>query len=162
MTDLSELAYLPYPATYQGYGHTHKKTHRTNMTRGGRPRQRRIAARGTLRVRASWTLVPETYALFVGFYEHATAHALPFAVDAIAEGDTSRCLAHFIPGSLRQEGITGGSYKVSAELDVVPNLMDPSHDVSIVELFELYGTGMAGVIASLDRLVNVVMPEEIS
>ncbi len=162
MPDLTSLPYLPYPAMHEGYGHSSAATHRTNATRGGRPRQRRTAARATLRVQASWTLQPEGYAVFVGFYEHATLHALPFTVDAIAEGDTSRCLAKFVPGSLSQTRLDGGSWSVTADLDVVPNTFSLDHDEAVVALFEAYGTDMGDVLSQLAALVNVLMPEELS
>lgn len=161
MLDPSLLPYLPYPATWEGYGHTAAPTHRTHETRGGRPRQRRVAARSTLRVKAAWTLSSAGYAVFVGFYEHATANALPFAVDAIAEGDTSRCAARFIPGSLTQTSLDGGSWRVAAELDVVPNVFSVAHDEAIVMLFEAYGTGMGPTLAALAALANTIMPAEL-
>lgn len=160
MSDLNLLFYLPYPAKQEGYGVETVRTHRSNKTRGGLPRTRRVMAKANLRTKVQWTLDQEKYSLLVGFYEHVTANAMPFQMDAIAEdGLVSRCQAQFIPGTLRMTDYDGGSYTVTADVEVTPNVVDPADDEARVLLFEEYGEDQGDVLAALAYLATVAMVE---
>lgn len=158
---MPDLAYLPYPATHEGYSVEGVGVYRSNATRGGLPRQRRIASYANRKVKASWTLRAEQYSFFIAFFNHATTNGLPFLVDAIIDGVVDQHEANFVPGSLQQTRVHGGSVSVSATLEVKPKEVNSEADDMLIYLFENYGILGDTMLNALANLANVVMPEEL-
>lgn len=114
------------------------------------------------RLNVSWNVGPADYGYLVAFYYTAIREgALPFLMDSIVDHPLVRQLeAKMIPGSFTLSGVKGITYQVRADVDVVP-VLSPDFDALMLDMYAEGGEFWGDFIDMLDRLVNVVMPDDL-
>lgn len=110
-------------------------------------------------VSVQWRANRGEFEYLEAFFRTAVPGSLPFLIDLlIDEADLLEYQARLIPGSKRLSAMQGNLRVVDAVLEVRPLPADPVYDAALVELFELYGDDLDGMLAALDELVNTYMP----
>ena len=130
----------------------------TTRLKGGLSRSRRDLVDMSYSATVSWRVGPQAYAALCDFYE--THRGVTFLLDLIVDQpELTRHQVNFEPGTFRLESVSGSAYVVSATLEVRPLAVDESVDEAVMDLFEIYGAETGALLALLEQLVNVDLPE---
>lgn len=160
-------AFLPLLPIQSGYSEEGRATATMYRVEGGRPRGRLDLDEVSSIVSCTWRLRAGPYGQLMSFYRAATEGPdgpQPFETDLLLDGPgLSRYSAMFLPGSMRLERVEGGTYVVSAKLEVElteEGAADADYDAAVVMLFEEYGSGEAAleILGLLEELVNEELP----
>jgi hypothetical protein len=85
-------------------------------------------------VDVTWLCTPQAYNYLMAFWRTAISNGLfPFQLDMML--DTASFITYqcrFIPGTLKLMGITGITYTVKAQLEVVPNSPTTADDNTVI------------------------------
>lgn len=158
------MTYLPLIPSQSGYSASERDSvvARAELA-GGAGRYRLDMLDASSQVSVSWRLRYGQYLQLQAFYRSAAASgAEAFEVDLLLDdGALTRHSAHFVPGTLRLEGIEGGTYVVKADLEVLQaDTWSADMDEAVLLLYEEYGIddGALAVLALLAELVNQELP----
>jgi hypothetical protein len=110
-------------------------------------------------VSAGWNVGPADFNYLNAFYFTATAEgALPFLIEAVADHPDARQLkARFVPGSFATRGVSGLTYSISANVEIVP-VLSPDYDAGALAAYADLGGDWPDSLVDLERLVNIDMP----
>lgn len=131
---------------------------------GGAGRYRTDKIGSTKIVNVKWTLLPEQYEYWRAFFTTGTQNgALPFLCDLVSEDaqGPAEHVCRFIPGSVSLPTQQGLMYVQQATLEVKPLPRDVSKDNAILMIWENSGGNPDYWLLSIERLVNIIMPETI-
>jgi hypothetical protein len=106
-----------------------------------------------------WNVGPADFNYLCAFYWTAIREgALPFLIEAVLDHPDPRQLAaKMIPGSFALSGLSGMTYSVDAQVDVVP-ILSADYDAEVLMLWDELGADWEDWMIDLARLVNVEMP----
>jgi hypothetical protein len=155
MTDLLDIT-----PSQDGYSLSDSVSGVLTSLKGGVGRSRMDLFNTSYLVNVTWKLNRTRYETLAAF--HNTHQGEPFLMDLVVDSPfLTRHEVAFLPGTFRLDSISGATYGVSAALEVVPIPAVEADDERIMFLFETYGgdPGTDALPNALERLVNVVMPE---
>lgn len=126
---------------------------------GGASRYRRDIIGAASTVTVSWQLDDEDYQYLNAFYRSETENgSQPFLISLILDDalPTQRT-AYFVPGSKTLNEVSGLTYYVSAELEVMPVQANSDYDIAIVMLRDNYGStsNSYAMFNAFEQLANV-------
>jgi hypothetical protein len=151
------------PPDQQGYGFQDGIETLHVELDGGASRFRQDILNAAYKVNVSWVLNAIEYTYARNFYRAITkSGSLPFLIDLYTDlGDELlEHEGHFIPGSFGLRAQRGGSFTVSAVIEVKP--YTPSEtDADMVYLVNEFGWDYLTEIDKLDPIVNLYLPEDL-
>lgn len=132
---------LTLPVSQKGYQVVDPKVVLTAATKGGGPRRRLDMLDASVRVMATWELNALKYAQLRTFYRTTTKRgALAFQLYLVLDDATPTLHdCHFVTGTFKLASISGGTYTVTAELEVIPAADDATADNALIASYS--GTG---------------------
>lgn len=131
---------------------------------GGRSRLRADVLGASRTVSVTWAVSAFGYRYLRAFLRSSiTEGSEPFLLDLVLdEGQLTEHEVLIVPGSLSFDGSNACSvYRVSATIEAVPSAVDADYDGSVIELWEAYGVDAPLVLADIEPLANIYMPDTI-
>lgn len=159
------MAKFPFVPLSDGYSFSDTAEAVSVTLDGGMSRTRRDILNATKILNLSWALTSDQYEIFRMFYRSNSAGgygATPFTIDLFVEGTIEEHTARFVPGSVQFQGIDAplNRYKVSAQVEVIPNTLSEGMMEIIIALWDLLGSKEAILeyLNALEYLVNTRLP----
>lgn len=128
---------------------------------GGKGRYRTAILNPSSNVTVQWTTDGEGYEYLRAFYQTCVSLASsPFLIDLIMDNkELTEHEAYFIPNTFKLSGVSGLTYIVSTQLEVIPKTPDFISNSTHVAMWELFGTKWRYYEDVLHTLVNIEWPE---
>jgi len=134
----------------------------SNKLNGGASRIRKDLLNAPLRVNVQWTCDLVEYDYLRTFYRTTQDGSEPFLMDLLTNAaNLTLHVCRFIPNTFKLSGVKGVQHRVTAQLEVIPQVPDDALDEGVVTSYEAFGIEGSESYALLAEIVNINMPANI-
>lgn len=133
---------------------------------GGKGRYRSDTLNASYTVKVSWTFTKAKFNYFQAFWKSVSVGgSMPFLIDLITDSCTEleEHTVHIVPGSVTTSAVVGHSFKVDAQLEVMPIIRPEGYYEAEILAYEIAGEDvlnydLSELLNQLNQFTNVDLP----